>query len=87
MMNIEVTRTFIKLYRKLDPDLKLQVKKTLRLFQENPLRPSLYNKKIAGQSNIYEIRVSRNYRITYSKSGDLILLRKVGTHDILKKPQ
>ncbi|MBL7067537.1 MAG: hypothetical protein ISS29_06740 [Candidatus Marinimicrobia bacterium] len=86
-MNIEVTRTFIKLYRKLDPDVKLQVKKTLRLFQENPLHPSLYNKKMAGQSNIYEIRVSRNYRITYSKSGDLILLRKDGTHDILKKPR
>ena len=85
-MHIEATYTFIKLYRKLDQEVKLQVKKALRLFQENPLYPSLYNKKMAAQSNIYEIRVSRNYRITYSKSGDLILLRKVGTHDILKKP-
>ncbi|MBU4444711.1 hypothetical protein KJ656_06480 [bacterium] len=86
-MNIEATHTFIKLYKKLDPDVKLRVKKALRLFQENPLHPSLYNKKMAGQSNIYEIRVSSNYRITYSKSGDLVLLRKVGTHDILKKPR
>ncbi len=86
-MHIEAARTFIKLYKRLDQDVKLQVKKTLELFQKNPFHPSLQNKKMAGQGNIYEIRVSKNYRITYSKSGDLVILRKVGTHDILKKPQ
>ena len=85
-MHIEATRTFIKLYRKLDPGIKEQIKKVLILFQKDPSHPSLGHKKLAGQEDIYEIRVSKNYRITYTKSGDTAILRKVGTHDILNKP-
>ena len=85
-MHIEATRTFIKLYKKLDPEIKEQVKKTLLLFEQDPSHPSLGHKKMAGQRDIYEIRVSKNYRITYIKSGDTAILRKVGTHDILNKP-
>lgn len=85
-MHIEATRTFIKLYKKLDPEIKEQVKKTLLLFEQDSSHPSLGHKKMAGQRDIYEIRVSKNYRITYIKSGDTVILRKVGTHDILNKP-
>ena len=42
---------------------------------------------MAGQEDVYEIRVSKPYRITYTKSGATAILRKVGTHDILCKPQ
>jgi len=50
------------------------------------LHPSLGNKKISGQKNIYELRVSKNFRITYSKEGNTIFLRKVGKHDIINNP-
>ncbi|MHB8280718.1 MAG: hypothetical protein ACYDIA_24205 [Candidatus Humimicrobiaceae bacterium] len=66
---------------KLDFILQNQVKETLVLFKKNPLHPSLGNKKISGQKNIYELRVPKNFRITYSKVGNTIFLRKVGKHD------
>lgn len=85
-MHIEATRTFLKLYKKLDPEIKNQVKKALILFQQDPSHPSLGHKKMGGQENIYEMRLSKTYRITYTESGDIAILRKVGTHDILSKP-
>lgn len=80
-IHIEATSTFIKHYRKLDFILQNQVKEILVLFQKNPLHPSLGNKKISSQKNIYELRVSKNFRITYSKEGNTIFLRKAGKHD------
>lgn len=85
-IRIEASDTFIKHYKKLDSILKNQVKEALINLQNNPSHPSLGNKKIAGQKNVYEIRVSRNFRITYSKFGNIIILRKVGKHDIISNP-
>jgi|LGVF01.1.fsa_nt_gb addiction module RelE/StbE family toxin len=86
-MHIEATKTFLKLYKKLDPKVKHKVKKVLVLFQQDPSHPSLGHKKMADQKDIYEIRVSKGYRIIYTKSGDTTaILRKVGPHDILSKP-
>jgi mRNA-degrading endonuclease RelE of RelBE toxin-antitoxin system len=85
-IHIEATGTFIKHFKKLDLILKNQVKETLILFQKNPLHSSLGNKKISGQKNIYEIRISRNFRITYSKYGNTVILRKVGKYDIINNP-
>lgn len=85
-MHIEATKTFLKLYKKLDPKIKNQVKKVLILFQQDPSHPSLGHKKMASQENIYEICISKTYRITYTKSGNTAILRKVGTHNILSKP-
>lgn len=36
--------------------------------------------------NIWEGRVTGGYRFTFQIEGDVYILRKVGTHDILKKP-
>ncbi len=85
-MHIEATRTFIRLYRKLPEDLKEKTKKALELLQSNPAHPSLGHKKMAGQEDIFEIRISKNYRLTYQKISDTAYLRKVGTHDLLRNP-
>ena len=85
-MHIEATRTFTKLYKKLSPDIQKKVKNALLLLEENPNHPSLGRKKMTGLKSIYEIRVSQNYRITYTKKGDTAILRKVGTHDLLRHP-
>ena len=85
-MHIEATRTFLKLYKKLDPEIKNQVKKAMALLDKDASHPSSGNKKIAGHDDIYEIRVSKTYRITYTKTGDTAVFRKVGTHDILNRP-
>lgn len=85
-MHLEATRTFIRLYRKLPLDIKERAKKVLGLLQSNPSHPSLGHKKMTGQTDIFELRVSSNYRITYQKIGDTAYLRKIGTHDLLRTP-
>ena len=85
-MHIEATETFIRLYKKLPADIKERTKKTLEIFQMSPSHPSLGHKKMAGQKDIFEIRVSQNYRITYQKIAHTAYLRKIGTHDLLRNP-
>ncbi|MBF0483237.1 MAG: hypothetical protein HQL25_00880 [Candidatus Omnitrophica bacterium] len=86
MMHIEATDTFIKLFRKLPSDIKDRTKKALMILAEDPDYPSLGHKKMAGHSDIFELRVSQNYRITYQKVGDTAYLRKIGTHNLLRNP-
>ena len=85
-MHIEATKTFTKLYKKLPVEIKERTKKVLELFVNDSDHPSLGHKKMAGQDAIYELRVSDSYRITYQKSGDVVYLRKIGTHDLLRNP-
>jgi len=85
-MHIEATHTFIRLYKKLPNDIQERAKKTILTFSHNPHHPSLNHKKMAGQADIWELRVSDNYRITYQKAGQTAYLRKIGTHDLLRNP-
>lgn len=85
-MHLEAAQTFIRLYRKLPQDIRERTKKALELFQSNPNHPSLGHKKMAGRKDIFELRVSSNYRITYQRAGDTAYLRKIGTHDLLRNP-
>jgi len=85
-MHIEATQTFIRLYKNLPTEVKQQTKKALKFFASNPAHPSLGHKKMTGQEDIFEIRISKNYRLTYQKIGDTAYLRKIGTHDLLRRP-
>ncbi len=85
-MRIEATETFIKLYKKLPAEIKESAKKALELLESNPTHPSLGHKKMAGQKDVFELRVTQNYRMTYQKIGDIAYLRKIGTHDLLRNP-
>lgn len=85
-MHLEAAETFLRLYKRLPKDIQEQTKKALALLAEHPSHPSLRHHKMAGQENIYEISISMHYRITYKKIGDTAILRKIGTHDILRKP-
>ncbi len=85
-MHIEATQTLLKLYRKLPDLIKERTKKSLELLESNPAHPSLGHKKMTGQKDIYEVRVTKNYRMTYRKIGNTATLRKIGTHDLLDRP-
>ena len=85
-MHIEATHTFKRLYKKLPPSIQKNTKKSLELLQANPRHPSLGHKKMTGQKDIFELRVTQNYRITYQKIENTAYLRKVGTHDLLRNP-
>ena len=54
------------------------------LFFENSRHNSLGVKKMQGTWGIWEMRISKSYRLTFQKKGEAVILRNVGTHDILK---
>ncbi len=85
-MHVETSAVFIKFYRRLPARIKERSKKVLELLQVNPSHPSLGHKKMAGYEDLYELRVSDNYRITYRKISDVAYLLKIGTHDLLRNP-
>ena len=73
-------------YRKLPPDLKARVNKTLLQMERDLRYPALQAKKMQGTADIWEARVTRSSRITFNLEGNVITLRTVGEHDVLKHP-
>ena len=55
-------------------------------FLENPRHPSLHVKKMNDPRDIWEGRITRGYRFTFQIAGDTYILRRIGTHDILRTP-
>jgi len=85
-MKIQTTRPFDKDYNALPETVKDRADKQFFLLLENPDHPSLRLKKIKGHPSIWEGRITKSYRFTFQISGDVYLLRRIGTHDILKTP-
>lgn len=73
-------------YRNLPQDTKELVGTKLALYIADPNHPSLRVKKIKGTSGIWELSLTMNYRLTFEVSGEVMTLRRVGTHDILRSP-
>lgn len=84
-MRFRTLETFKKDYRRLPRRIQDQLDQALRTFAQNPRHPSLQARKLKGTPNIWEGRVSLAYRFTFTWEGNVITLRRVGTHDILKR--
>jgi len=85
-MKTETTRPFDRDYADLPEKIKDQADKQLTRLLSNPRHPSLRLKKMEGYTGIWEGRISRAYRFTFQIEGDTYLLRRIGTHNILKNP-
>jgi mRNA-degrading endonuclease RelE of RelBE toxin-antitoxin system len=85
-MKIYRTERFKKDYQKLPLEIRKAAKKHLAFLLSNPDHPSLNIKKMQDPRNIWEARVIESYRFTFQIEEDKYILRKIGTHDILKKP-
>jgi mRNA interferase RelE/StbE len=87
-MRFLATEHFTKCYKDLPSTIQAQVDKQLSLLLENPKHPSLRIKKMKGtKGEIFEGRVSKNYRFTFQIEKDAYILRRVGPHNqALKKP-
>jgi addiction module RelE/StbE family toxin len=84
MVKIRRTESFLKDYRELPAEIRNQVDKQLTHLIQNPRHPSLRAKKLKGTDK-FELRVSKGYRLTFRVIENVLELRRVGTHDILKK--
>ena len=85
-MRFLYTDRFAKRYRNLPDQIQARVDEQLALLLENPRHPSLRSKKMHGVGNIWELRVTGGYRVTFQIQEGAYLLRNVGTHDILREP-
>lgn len=87
MPRIKFTARFLISFARLPRAVQEKIKKQ-RLLAENPRHPSLQSKPIKGAPGIYAVRVDQDYRMTYERGEeDVLLLRVVGKHDeTLKNP-
>lgn len=80
------TAHFKKDYRRLPENIKQAFAKQIRFLQENPDHPSLDIKKMKDPRGIWRCKLTAGYRFTFQIDGDTYLLRRIGPHDVEKKP-
>jgi mRNA interferase RelE/StbE len=80
------TARFKKDFKRLPNVSQVRVGNVLQRLVADTRHPSLRVKKMEGTPDIWEMRVSDNYRITFQFVEDGILLRRVGTHNMLRTP-
>lgn len=86
---MRVTRLdrFVKEYTKLPERIKSKVHRQLKyLITVGITHPGINVRKMMNEDNLWEMRVDLHYRITFQIHGDLIILRRVGTHEIYRNP-
>ena len=85
-MKLFLSKPFVRDYRKLPKQIQTAVDKQIEFFLSSPSHPSLNIKKMNDPRDIWEGRITKSYRFTYHIEGDTCILRRVGTHDVLKNP-
>ena len=85
-MKIETERSFDQDYARLPRHIQERIDKQLALFLTNPRHPSLRTRKMEGRRDVWEGHVTRDYCFTFKIIGDAYRLRRVGTHEIYRKP-
>ena len=83
---LRILSTFKKDYKKLPAAIKDKVDKQLKLLMVNSKHPSLNLHLIRGTNRIWESYIDQQYRFTFEMEGEFFILRKVGPHDIIKRP-
>ena len=71
-------------FQRLPPEVQERTEKAISRLVQNPAYPSLRVKKMQGLADVWEASVTMSYRMTFQRAGDTFILRRVGTHDVLK---
>lgn len=83
-MKISYTKNFVKLSKKLNPKLRVQMIERITLFSVNPLDPQLRDHRLKGKYKQYRsIDITGDYRALYLLQGDEVIFDVVGTHSHL----
>ncbi len=85
-MNVLYTRVFQKDFQRLSKEIRVQAEKQLAIFANNPRHPSLRIKRIhAAGEHRWEGRITRGYRFTFDWEGETVILRRIGTHEVIDR--
>lgn len=85
-MTIVETQRFQEDFASLPKKIKQRARKRLALLLTNPRHPSLFLKKLKGYEHLWEGRITQHYRFTFSVEGDTYTLRRIGPHDVERRP-
>jgi len=80
------TERFKKDFKRLPREIQEKFPTVLERFVSNPRHPSLHVKKMEGVREVWELRVTDNYRVTFQFVQEGVLLRRIGTHNVLRHP-
>ena len=73
-MKISYTKNFVKLSKKLNPKLRVQMIERITLFSVNPLDPQLRDHRLKGKYKQYRsIDITGDYRALYLLQGDEVI--------------
>jgi len=87
LLEFKTTNSYDKSHASLPRTIQQRALEKLSLYENDPRHPSLKVKKMEGLKDIWELSVTKSYRITFQRSGRVVLLRNIGAHDILGKEQ
>ncbi|MFH1426940.1 MAG: hypothetical protein ABIG60_00180 [Patescibacteria group bacterium] len=79
-MKIEYSAEFKKQYQKLPLEIQKSATKQLTIFLKNPRHPSLNTKKLKGQNNLWQGRISKSYRFVFFIENNLYKLISIFHH-------
>lgn len=85
-MVLRFTASFENDYKGLPDKIQKCLDKQLIFLVKNSKHPSLRTKKIKGHPYVWEGRITKNYRFTFQIMENIYIMRRAGTHDILKNP-
>jgi mRNA-degrading endonuclease RelE of RelBE toxin-antitoxin system len=83
---LQTTRSFDRLFKRLPKHIRSEALEKVGMYLNTPAHPSLRAKRIRGTDRLWELSVTMNYRITFEVEDDRVILRRIGTHDILRTP-
>jgi mRNA interferase RelE/StbE len=84
-LEFKTTAAYDKSFALLTPAIQKRALEKLALYENDPRHPSLRVKRLEGVENIWGLSVTKSYKITFQRKGTIVLLRNIGTHDILKR--
>jgi mRNA-degrading endonuclease RelE of RelBE toxin-antitoxin system len=79
------SKRFKKEYRALPEEIQKSFDKKLSIFLNDIYYRSLRVKRIQGTKNIWEGSITMKYRFTFELTGNEVIFRMIGTHDILNR--
>ncbi|MAG28933.1 hypothetical protein CL632_02205 [bacterium] len=77
---------FKKEFAKLPKQIQKRAEKQFTPFVQNPIHPSLQTKKTEGWKDVWEGRITKGYRFSFTHDGNTYTLRRIDPHDILRNP-
>lgn len=85
-MQVDLSRHFKRLFRKLDSQIQAKAVERIKLFKENPFNPRLETHKLHGKdTEAWSFSVDYSYRIKFIFIGrNKVLFFEIGRHDIYK---